>query len=427
MPTHVNGAALRGRNSGGDVILPALSSSDSEFEDSHIETPQALRNTSKSFTETYARTTTVPLRKDLSAPTNLSTPTRIRKLLVSFSDEERQLIRTEKLISDHNVFSPQKQAGSPPRRIQNAVHRNSAGISALNRPSLERDIEFDPSDRDLPEKGANALNGAVVTEDYKQTVTRTPRRLSPLRKEIVASSSSSKSVAENIDQIARSGATRSKSTQEILDQINSSIDRMREVEGEPRKEDSDSDSDEGILRKLDSFLPKATSAVETPSRSSKEYTKSPLWNLPEISFPKTSGPGPVDGKADVVQPAESVLTGNINNYDANRIKDSFPSSLTRSQKVLSPVEARKLKRSKASRKSVGSLSGMYARNVLRKRKQGTAEYESWLYEKWDKLKRLVELSVPRNVLVNNSLVLKELGCDKAELQQRIQFLERQRH
>lgn len=451
------------------------SESDSEFEDTNIETPLTLRETSRSYTDgIYVRTTTtIPLRDEpASAPTKLSTPirSRKRKALVSFSDEEREFIRNEKLISDENVFGPRPQVGSPARRMKQAV--GDSGFLLTSRldtiPAFQKDMEFDPSDRDLPEK-RDIVNGnnrvvspkkPLVDEAYKQQVTRTPQRRSPLRKEIIPSSSSIKSAAEEVaEEIARSGAFRSKSTQEIIDQINTSIDKMRESEGlmAPSLED---ESEEEILKSLDSYLPKSdrTQLDGSPSRSrTKEVTSStPLLNFSRMlpsklnSTPKFSEPvetrselqnvevETVAEKEQVQQPESPVLEGLVESLsrkllDDSSAKDSHADVKTTStshKPVHEPPEhdsrQRTTKLASSNRNSTGKrLSGKYARDILRRRHQTSKNYESWLYDRWDKLKRLVELSVPNNVLINNELVLKELGCkDKDELAQRIRFLVR---
>lgn len=451
------------------------SESDSEFEDTNIETPVALRETSRSFGEgTYTRTTTtIPLKNDSTKHTNISTPTRTRKrkALVSFSDEERELIRTEKLISDNNEFSPHGEVGSPARRMRltsletlGSLQPPTSERQNFKRRSLDKDIEFDVSDRDLPEKGnksvGNISKNSVRYDEYKQTVTKTPQRLSPLRKEIIPSSSSVKSAAEQVaEEIVTSGAIRLKTAKEIIAQINSSIDKMREKEGILVSDDSD--SDEEILRQIDSFL---------PSRKD-EATKleAPMENVPKETISKentsrvVTTPLGSPSRAGNYRSISSLLAFNerkeaeekekLNSLDMHSTSKTLHVLL--SPKPISPKLATitgdeepethelngefenetetKPRSSKVSRKRASAtnrkLSGKYARDVLRKRKliEKPGKYESWLYDKWDKLKRLVELSIPNNVIINNPTVLKELGCkDKDELAQRIRFLSRKR-
>lgn len=448
------------------------SESDSEFEDTNIETPAALRETSRSFGEgTYTRTTTtIPLKNDSTKYTNISTPTRTRKrkALVSFSDEERELIQ---LISDNNEFSPHGEVGSPARRMRltsletlGPLQPPTSERQKFKRRSLDKDIEFDVSDRDLPEKGnksvGNISKNSVRYDEYKQTVTKTPQRLSPLRKEIIPSSSTVKSAAEQVaEEIVTSGAIRLKTAKEIIAQINSSIDKMREKEGILVSDDSD--SDEEILRQIDSFLPSrkdeatkleapmetvpketiqkentsrvVTTPLGSPSRAGNYRSissllafnerkeaeeKEKLTSLDMHSTSKTLhvllSPKPISPKLATITGDEEPETHELNGEFENETETK-----PRSSKVS------RIRASATSRK----LSGKYARDVLRKRKliEKPGKYESWLYDKWDKLKRLVELSIPNNVIINNPTVLKELGCkDKDELAQRIRFLSRKR-
>lgn len=418
--------------------IVSSSDSESEFDDTHIETPIALREASKSFSDgIYVKaTTTIPLRDQLvTAPTNLATPTRYhkRRAPISYSDEERELIRKQKLISENNVFSPQPQAGSSARDLRKSTFES---VEITQQPTirkdlvLEKDIEFDPSDRDLPAKpneeqieDVTSSKRPVINEEYRQQVTKTPQRLSPLRKEIIPSSSSAKSAAEEIaSEIVRSGAFRSRSTQEIIDQINSSIDKMRKEEklaGDDIGPEDDWEEEEEILRSLDSYLPKSDKTLldGSPSRLRNGHvtSKTPLLNFSE----KSPRPIPSETQRSSFAKTEIAAAKVI-----EKVKDQ-----QKENTISEPIKPRTSKLSKRKPSTSRKLSGKYARDVLRKRKltEPSGIYESWLYDKWDKLKRLVELSIPNNVIINNNLVLKELGCkDKDELAQRIKFLERKK-
>lgn len=423
------------------------SESDSEFEDTHIETPVALRETSKSFNDgLYLRTTTtIPLKDDATRNTIFSTPTRTgkRKALVSFSDEERELIRKEKVITNNDEFSPRGPGSSPARRMrltfldsQKLLDRSDIERSNFEIP-VDKDIEFDVSDRDLPEKGTSTTGNQKSTalyEEYKQLVTKTPQRLSPLKREIIPSSNSVKSAAVAADEIIRSGATRSKTAQEIIDQINSSIDKMREVEG-VLASDHESDSDEEeILREIDSYLPKpmhkrGITPLGSPSHVAEPHSISSLAAFNERieneernkSEKLAASPHTIIARGPLVSPKP--ISPKLAIIDV----DEAPETHENGNLILSTRNSKVTKRraSAANRK----LSGKYARDIFRKRKltEPPRKYESWLYEQWDKLKRLVELSIPKNVLINSTIVLRDLGCkDKEELAQRIKFLSRRR-
>lgn len=432
-----------------------LSDSDSEFEDTHMETPLTLREASRSFTDgIYVRTTTTVPLKDHLTSVRVETPPRSAKKAApeSYSDEERELIRKEKLITDDNEFSPRPQPGSPARRMRaslsstkpiqppsfdsrsapgtNGVHDSVQPILSAN-VLLEKDLEFDPSDRELPEKRRNVFTSPerpILEETYKQ-VTKTPQRLSPLRNEIIASSSSVKSTAEELaNEIKRSGATRSRSTQEIIDQINTSIDRMRDIGGEISSDDDGNDEEEEILRKLDLFLPKTSAAPldGSPSRRQNGNVASSglLLNFSErfAGVPQDFALTPKDS---ALAPREPDLVPERATIDSERIQVPLDYEKLPSPDFSQPRSLKVSKRRAAA--TSRKLSGKYARDVLRKRKltEPSGKYESWLHDKWDKLKRLVELSVPNNVIINNTVVLRELGCkNKEELAQRVKFLAR---
>lgn len=417
----------------------ASSESDSEFEDTIIETPAALREASKSYSDGFyvKSTTTIPLVNDLTKSTNMSTPTRTRKrkALVSFSDEERELIRNEKVITDNNEFSPRGQVSSPAKRMRSTflkpADQHGPDMPVFEPISIEKDIEFDASDRDLPGRSTtttgNGQKGRALYEEYKLVVTKTPQRLSPLRKEILPSSSSVKSAVVEADEIMRSAATRSRTAQEIIDQINISIDKMRAVEGDLESGESDESDDEEILRKIDSYLPKATTKRGTTPLGSPSHVGEPhsISSLREFNKNLENGEkvssiekaaAPLFSPREIISPkpiSPKLASFELEDPDDDKIR----TQLSRSS------NGTKLSASAVNRK----LSGKYARDVLRKRKLKEPKYESWLHDRWDKLKRLVELSIPNNVIINSTIVLKDLGCkDKEELAQRIRFLSRER-
>lgn len=371
--------------------------SDIEFEDSRIETPLSLKETTRSFAENgvHVRSTTIPL-KTSGDSNGLSTPTKARSsfsvtrrklsgpdLAISeqngdISEEEGEIIRNSKLIGDENEFSPRLAHTSPSRPMRTSV---------FNKPLV--DVEFEPSDHDLPKERDNIFVSPTKSKsEIKPLAAHTPRRLSPLRKEIVSSSSAS----DLVSKMAQSGATKPKTAREILQQINTSIDEMRAADIEADIEaDLEADEvpihvsgDEDILKSLDTYLPKVPS---TPPQPMSSPVPKAVESLRKIVIPE--------------KPPSPILS------------------------LVAP-ETTELKRDKARRRPTSrKLSGKYARDTLRKRKltATSGKYDAWLYDKWGRLRMLVELSVPNNVIINSTIVMKELGCKtREELAQRVRFL-----
>lgn len=84
------------------------------------------------------------------------------------------------------------------------------------------------------------------------------------------------------------------------------------------------------------------------------------------------------------------------------------------QRKGSPSRSRNL--GKANRKRVVQKS-------LRLKSKQQVRYKTWPAEKWDKLIRLVDLSVPNDAIISSNLVVRELGCqNKAELAKRVEFI-----
>lgn len=429
--------------------------SESEFEDSPMNTPITLRE--RSTDNVYVRTTTsVPLKDHLDH-VGFITPTKPKiseksSEKTAFEDEEREVIRHEKLITDNNEFSPTTYSRSPARRIRASLahtalmglpkhndvpnfkenfqraHRNipmsllSVHPRLNNNVLLERGIEFDPSDRDLPEKSPQVFGSPrrPQLEESHKHLAKTPTRLSPLRNEIIPLSGSVKTTAEELADMSRSGALLLKSAQEIQDQINMSMDRMRDGESDARDDESD---DEEILEQLDHFLPKTAleevSVAHTPGNLTGK-SGSPGRN-PNNQIQR-------NGHTPLLNFSEIVTTLTQESQKKKFELPSEPRIALEYEKLPSPDYSQPTSLKVAKRRTAPTnrkLSGRYARDVLRKRKlTASGKYQSWLYDKWDKLRRLVELSIPNLVIINNTVVLRELGCTKEELAQRVKFLER---
>lgn len=326
--------------------------------------------------------------------------------------------QSEQIINNHNEFRPLVSL------------QNGSRINLGIKPRVEQ-MEFDSSDQSLPLKLAKPFrldsqlsaprlpflpelalsdgipknNASEPSGAFEQThpVSYTPRRLSPLRKEVRPSSHNGSTTGDLVEEIKQSSALRSRSTQEILDQINSSMDRIRANETPQRSSsDTSSDSDElesGAespedelpdndirLQGLSDFVPQQ---VLENIRETRSQAASPAPVATDPSFPLVN--------TDPTFPRAST--------DPLFLRSHLPvgEELCRTRKR--PLHT--IPREKSTKKVKA------------------ASYGAWLFEKWDKLKRLVELPIPNSVIINNAIVMKELGCqNEQELQQRVEFLRR---
>lgn len=313
----------------------------------------------------------------------------------SVSITDADFMKQNKLILDDNVFSPQSAAG-----------RRTASKRFLDRTTDADDLEFDPSDRDLPEKVLSSVGGNRIKEYRKDLqslplvarqksppkarlrsheehsiTANTVKRSSPLR-QVVLRDSANTTAEEAVIAISESSALRPRTTKEIFDQINSSIEQFRvsdyEVLGHYPQLDSSHESDEDILKSLDSLLPsrkqrdKDTDSVdETPGRSpaQKSASKQPESNVLELGSP-----------------------------GQNRTL--------------------KMKKSRACKNARDTLG--------RSSRHKVSSYKAWSAEKWNMLAALVRLTVPNQVIIYSKIVQKKLGCEnKEELSLRVQFLVKQ--
>ncbi|KAF3988663.1 hypothetical protein FT663_02101 [Candidozyma haemuli var. vulneris] len=403
--------------------------SDIEFDDTQIETPQALRESSRSM---LLRTTTteVPLN-DHQSSSRKKTPTKFNAI----HTDDRDLIANDKLISDDNQFTPHAMNGSPGRipRLQwsgekvNTTHEEDFA----NNVDGNSDEEFDSSDNEeaRPEeeqeqKPSEAMKPKDLIEDLetrtvmrRSTLARSPRKSSPLRNEINASSSSPAS-EKKLPESKRSPAK----VEQMLKLINSSIDRLRdadsdeeedvEYESEPYASDEEiefSDDEEEALNKLDTLLPSRNGSIghrSSPAISEKEEPDFRKSHEFEQDFPSSMRPSQPSRSFSSLQ--ESNIFDKSPSIDA--INDGSPK---RNGKLPSASKKRKSAKSLRSKHGAGHKS------------QGTPlDYPDWPQEKWSKLIQLVESSIPNSAIVTSNIVVRELGCqNKAELAKRVAFLE----
>ncbi|OBA21889.1 hypothetical protein METBIDRAFT_139613 [Metschnikowia bicuspidata var. bicuspidata NRRL YB-4993] len=321
----------------------------------------------------------------------------------------------EVLVDENNNLTTHPTSLSPPQKHLSGFERD------LNR------MEFDPSDYELPEKSMHALSSnrgmqkTVLPRPYAldesvrkrpqissvpsynlpnppHNADRTPRRLSPLKNVLIPSSGSRSSPSTMLEEIRNSGALQPRTAREIQDQINSSLRQLEQSdltsesqdssslsESEDDSDEDDSDEDD-FLDHLGQYIPSVEKRKPTehaPSVSEDQSTKTVEQNLP---------------------PADSLTAHLLPKNDA----------------------LHRVKRSRTRR--TGKLSGKYARKKIKDTRQKVSKkkYGDWLADQWDKLRRLLDLSVPNSVVANSYIVMRELNCtNKQELALRVKFLENQ--
>ncbi|KAM9903192.1 hypothetical protein OXX79_003510 [Metschnikowia pulcherrima] len=368
-----------------------------------------------------------------------------------------------KLVSDTNTFMPDPSLNSlsPPRN----------SLSMFKEASQNReDMEFDPSDYESPEKrdkshksrdpemsskrhqihniasdapaSSRPVNGnsgsagkpglpagiypevnfdidtakskpsGLAPKLRPEEPARTPRMSSPLRHEVLPSSSNRSTASSMIDEIRKSGVLQPRSVQDIQDQIHSSMRELEQSESrngydshsvsESESSDSQEESDgEKALSKLGDILQSEFGQVFDQDEEPNDRNSSPVLIREPESSPTANSPS----ESHVSHANGPIIS---------------PTRLETISSNSSPVS-----RAKRSRlHPTGKLSGKYARKRVRDNKQRpTRKYTEWSYEQWDKLRRLVDSSVPNSVIAGSDIVMRELRCSsKQELAQRVAFL-----
>lgn len=381
--------------------------SDIEFDDTPLQTPQALRESSRSMLE-RATTTEIPLN-DRPYSLKKKTPTKFIK-----NPSDRDLIANEKLISDDNQFTPHAVSGSPGRipRLQWSNRKvNTTDADDFQQNSNVSDEEFDSSEDEKNESQKSQTEPReelpAVSESLKLTIARSPRKSSPLRNEIKPSSSSP-------SERYQEERVRPPNVNEMLRLMNSDLDKLRsqglademdyEDQIELDEEPESSDDDEEAMRNLDTLL---------PSRSSRTGTRSPVHVTTTVGDREFSRKAD-NGATSLFSQEQGIPDLQDNGVSREVPKDDF-------WKESSPTRNGKLAGANRKRMNAKSLRLNARKDSIIKE---PTSHAAWSAEQWSKLARLVELSIPNDVIATSNIVVRELGCrNKAELAKRVAFLE----
>ncbi|GEQ71248.1 hypothetical protein JCM33374_g4929 [Metschnikowia sp. JCM 33374] len=435
----------------------AVDITDEFDDDAEIDTPHSLRETSRPFVSngTLSKSSSSAFLRRTESPDIPQTPIRGR-----YSDRtQSSIVRDENSPDAHTVglsraediFNRSASAATPKRKLVGADNSLTPGLvtNGLSPPRMDistfdhssiygNDMEFDSSDHDSPDKRKQTAkrsqsqlqkkdNAGDAVDVYSESrvrgnnyivneakyTDRTPRRSSPLRNEVLPSSSMKSTASDMLDEIRRSGALKPRTVEEIQEQIESSIIRLEQSssgqasESESNMESSasqgESDNDD-ILEELEQYIPaefKHRNSQSDEAEFGAEQSNS-IQNR-EVSPP----PQDEDQSPPISQPSISELS----RVDLNVLpKDSSPIPRVKRKRVL----------------RTGKLSGKYARKLIKdnKKRAASKKYGDWSSEQWEKLKQLVESDVPNSVIANSDIVMKELKCNnKQELAQRVKFLE----
>ena len=359
-----------------------------------VHAPQPGRFQQVMYSPVEAHRTTETHRSDVAGSVHVPKTMLIASRAAAVATvPEAERIRLHKLISDDNVFSPQKAAA-----------RGGARPGDILRKPLLEDLEFDPSDCELPPKMSLAAPRALAaekpavaapTDEWKPSVdspggtqtilqlnephfsTCTPRNSSPLRR-VQSMASADASGDDAINTLCESSALKPKTTKEIFEQINNSIERFRESELDNKLDSLESDqSEREVLRSLDTLLP--------------------AWDT--VLHVRDRGPVPEDSPLNLGSPVEKKSKSSRNARDSRDARDSVR---TRNTMSINTATVNSLRRATGRR---------------------AKHYKTWTAESWRKLEALVQLPIPNAVIINSRTVQTRLGCDsKEELARRVQFL-----
>lgn len=479
-------------------------SSDDEFDDTEIEnridTPKTLRrdisNNTYDLSSNISRqklqtvTTTIPLKDEAPGSRDVAPSTPSKQLLDKINryrsrngtplkqspivsspkysaeetDPEAEIIRNLKLINDHNKFVPDYQSHgsnvtmSPPSNLK--IRPLKFGNT-----SEKDDIEFDPSDLEntTPKKALNILpsellkpmvasdvfsaqkpNDKVRTALFSPKVSNGKLSSDVFNPEVTPLRSTSESIVTNvksnpqeilendridedeidIDRLTETVRSEGLTKEEIMEQINSSVNLLKEKDIFRTKpdeipqfndneilasNDEEASSDDEILQELDSHLP----------------------------------------RSELLPSDRSGIRGFAKEISDDELERRKPIS-----KISSPV---KILEAPETKRESNSLSGQYARHLMRKRREKVKtkiqttlqsgdntslnvhvsntehsitpeEYSEWPSQKWRKLQKLLDLpTLTEDIIINSDLVLNNLKCSsKQELKDRVQYLQEYR-
>lgn len=239
----------------------------------------------------------------------------------------------------------------------------------------------------LPDIAKDIRNDKLISDDNRFTPGRrndqSPRRSSPLRREVSISEGSENDSVQNAAQNVQSA------------------DVIRES---PKSDITGS--------------PRIANTGKTPSG----VIKADRETTPEIRKTGTTPEIRQTGTTPdyIIRSIKGTESMNVSTEANNEFTDD--SSSSNDDVVLESLdriaETRKSKRSVQPSPTRRKTPGKVVKPRL-KRQNG---YSAWDDSKWGKLTRLVALSVPQSVIINSEVVQKDLGCSKAELALRVRFL-----
>lgn len=428
---------------------------DLEFDDTNLETPRSIkRGVNSSSSNTIHRNFTVkntsikvPLN-DEDDGTNQSVSGRKRSIVstplikyrsrngtplrqppitsghISSNNEEVDLIRESKLISDDNKFSPKehfKNLSSPRKSPLRSRNNNEivwppanlkmspldfSNVGNGNKEKkteavqIPRDIEFDASDGE-----------DVSKRNISTNFTRVPR--------VTEEQASKDDQINGIDYDGESDSLSAHendiSRAEILEKINATIQSIRE------REMTEKSNTSRTSRKSPVVIARSGSPAISSNKDREERSPTPQPNHNALLESASIS----DNEHDYV------------NEDILNELDSYlppPDPQPQSEPQLFPSLLPKAPENELNSPQRGTdndrLSQKYARNILRGRRKTVLEKEKekgkeadWPAYKWSKLHKIIKLKkLSIGDIVNSTLIREGLGATRQELASRAKFL-----
>lgn len=365
----------------------------------------------------------------------------------SESDNEAELIRNLKLISDDNKFLPDS-----PLKNRSITSNPMSPPSNLKIRPLNFGSVIEQQKSELLDQIVSTSNGKSIfnpKNPLRSTSDSIVPHVRPHPHDLDNDSIDEEEI--DIERLTETVRSEALTKEEIMEQINSSVNYLKEKDISRHKpepipqftekgygsndEDEDDEVEPEILQELDSYLPKSEMQV-SDRRVDEDINDNPKqtkYSSPEFMDPNPE-PMSISSPVKILpesEPRSNTLSGQYARHLMKKRREKNEASLEAAI-VTDQAHASRSAPSAFAEKHSASPSFTQKNSApspfIEKDSSSLLEdaraYPDWSTQKWNKLQKLLNLpTLTQGIIINSELVRKSLGCEsKDELKDRVQYL-----
>lgn len=369
----------------------------------------------------------------------------------SRSDNEAELIRNLKLISDDNKFLPDSPLRNRSITSNPMSPPSNLKIKPLNFGSV---VEQQKSEL-LDQIVSTSIGKSIFNPDnpLRSTSDSIVTHVKPNPHDIDNDSIDEDEI--DIERLTETVRSEALTKEEIMEQINSSVNYFKEKDisrnkpeaipqfnekgyGSNDEDDGEDDDDEvepEILQELDSYLPKSEIQVSNRrvDEESDDNPKQTEYPSPELMDPSPE-PMSIASPVKIVpesEPKSNSLSGQYARHLMKKRREKHEASLEAAIVTDQANASRSAPSAFAEKHSAppsftqkSSAPSPFIEKDSNSLLGDARAYPDWSTQKWNKLQKLLNLpTLTQGIIINSELVRKSLGCEsKDELKDRVQYL-----